>query len=352
MNPIPKSTTVLTDAVGTQIRLPFRRAFAIAVGGIRIRLGRCVATVLGVMLGIAFLMNNLTTPILRKAVASERDVRRESDMMLAVVRSELGEIKGQSIAVAVFGNSNAGERRLVGQLAAQAPGRLSVYGLPAGPGLTLCGLDELADGSALLLVLGDAAQAPVPRAALARNMTAKVLLDARADRVYPETPGGDAVRHEPIFGEALEQQRARMDADAVRETARTRWIVIVSLIVTVIVVANALLMSVTERFREIGTMKCLGALSSFIRQMFLIESAIVGLVGASLGVLVGALLPVLSCGATYGFGTVLRSTPPGALLAVGALSLAAGVGLSIAAAIYPAAFAARMLPANALRSNV
>src|SRR5450756_87424 len=99
MNPLPTSTPPPPDVVGTQIRLPFRRAFAIVLGG---------------MLGIAFLMNNLTTPILRKAVAHEREVRRESDLMLSVVRGEIGVIEGKSLAVTVFGTPNAGEQRLVG----------------------------------------------------------------------------------------------------------------------------------------------------------------------------------------------------------------------------------------------
>ena len=65
------------------------------------------------------------------------------------------------------------------------------------------------------------------------------------------------------------------------------WVVVISLLVTVIGITNALLMSVTERFKEIGTMKCLGALSGFIRQLFLIESMFIGLVGSLAGIVIG-----------------------------------------------------------------
>ncbi|HIM09210.1 TPA: FtsX-like permease family protein, partial [Candidatus Poribacteria bacterium] len=64
------------------------------------------------------------------------------------------------------------------------------------------------------------------------------------------------------------------------------WLVTMSLIVCVVGIANAMLMSVTERFREIGTMKCLGALDGFIVRLFLLESAFQGFVGALIGALI------------------------------------------------------------------
>ena len=51
-----------------------------------------------------------------------------------------------------------------------------------------------------------------------------------------------------------------------------------------------MLMSVTERFREIGTMKCLGALDGFIVKLFLIESLFQGMAGTVMGVLLGLVL--------------------------------------------------------------
>ena len=50
------------------------------------------------------------------------------------------------------------------------------------------------------------------------------------------------------------------------------WLIIMSLIVCVVGIANSMLMAVTERFQEIGTMKCLGALDRFVVRLFLLES--------------------------------------------------------------------------------
>jgi cell division protein FtsX len=60
-----------------------------------------------------------------------------------------------------------------------------------------------------------------------------------------------------------------------------------AMVVSVAGVLNALLMSVTQRYREIGTMKCLGALDGFILLSVLLEAAILGVTGAVLGVLAG-----------------------------------------------------------------
>ena len=117
---------------------------------------------------------------------------------------------------------------------------------------------------------------------------------------------------------------------------------------------DAMLMSVTERFREIGTMKCLGALSSFVRRMFLIESAIMGIVGGLLGALAGMLFSMLAYCFTYGVGLTVASlvSRVETLLVYYPSSVAIGVVLSLLAALYPAQVAAKMIPAVALRSNV
>jgi len=65
------------------------------------------------------------------------------------------------------------------------------------------------------------------------------------------------------------------------------WLIVMSLIVCVVGIANSMLMAVTERFREIGTMKCLGALNKFVVELFLLESGFQGLSGALMGALVG-----------------------------------------------------------------
>src|SRR5690606_27119167 len=104
---------------------------------------------------------------------------------------------------------------------------------------------------------------------------------------------------------------------------RGAFIVVVSLLVTVIGISNAMLMSVTERFRDIGTIKCLGALSSFVRTIFLLEASFMGAVGGALGVLLGFVFAVGSYLVPYGadlsFLALARHPGELALAAVGSL---------------------------------
>ena len=65
-------------------------------------------------------------------------------------------------------------------------------------------------------------------------------------------------------------------------------------------ISNAMLMSITERFREIATMKCLGATDGFILKQFLIEAAIQGVVGGTAGMLIGMLISVVKSSAIFG----------------------------------------------------
>lgn len=64
---------------------------------------------------------------------------------------------------------------------------------------------------------------------------------------------------------------------------RNTWLAGLSILVATVGIANSVLMSVTERFREIGTMKCLGALDSFVVRLFFLESAFAGMIGSAVG---------------------------------------------------------------------
>jgi ABC-type antimicrobial peptide transport system permease subunit len=138
------------------------------------------------------------------------------------------------------------------------------------------------------------------------------------------------------------------NGNQVENTPKQRWIVFLSLLVCVVGIVNAQLMSVTERFREIGTMKCLGALDRFILRLFLLEAGMQGLVGAGLGALLGALFAVTSGVVQYGIPAI-TSLVWGTML--GSMGLATGVGcfLSLAGVLYPAMMAARMQPVEAMR---
>ena len=140
-------------------------------------------------------------------------------------------------------------------------------------------------------------------------------------------------------------------ADIAEEEAKNKWLITLSMLVCVVGIANAMLMSVTERFREIGTMKCLGALDSFIVKLFLLESSFQGTAGTVLGVIVGLILTLLLSLVSY--GTVIFSYfPVGKILIYAVLAIVIGAVLSIVGAIYPAYTAAKMEPVAAMRLEV
>jgi len=117
----------------------------------------------------------------------------------------------------------------------------------------------------------------------------------------------------------------------------------ISLLVGGIGVMNIMLVSVTERIREIGLRKALGARPSLIRRQFLIEAALLGLVGGLLGAAVGILgakvLPDLIS------NPVALSMPA----IFGSITVALAIGLVFG--VYPASRAAQLAPIDALRSE-
>lgn len=129
---------------------------------------------------------------------------------------------------------------------------------------------------------------------------------------------------------------------------RMFWLVLVSMLVCIIGISNAMLMSVTERFREIATMKCLGATDGFIMMMFVLESCFMGVVGGCIGGALGALLGLCRMAIAFGSGYAL-SVPTAELLAAVGLSTVVGVVLAAIAAVYPAWRAARLAPMEAMR---
>ena len=117
----------------------------------------------------------------------------------------------------------------------------------------------------------------------------------------------------------------------------------ISLLVGGIGVMNIMLVSVTERIREIGLRKALGATPKVIRRQFLVEASLLGLAGGLLGVLIGAVgaqvLPSL-------IDQPVSLSGLATLAAIGT-SLALGIGFGV----YPASRAARLTPIDALRSE-
>jgi hypothetical protein len=129
---------------------------------------------------------------------------------------------------------------------------------------------------------------------------------------------------------------------------KQRWIVVLSLLVCVVGIVNAQLMAVTERFREIGTMKCLGALDRFVLRLFLLEAGIQGLAGAGVGALLGGIFALINALFRFGFVAVTSvqwTDVAGSIL----IAIVLGCLLSMVGVLYPAIVASRMQPVEAMR---
>ena len=117
----------------------------------------------------------------------------------------------------------------------------------------------------------------------------------------------------------------------------------ISLLVGGLGVMNIMLVAVTERIREIGLRKALGATPSAIRRQFLLEASSLGFTGGLLGLALGI------TGALVLPHFVNQPVTISALAAVVAVVVALGIG--VIAGVYPASRAARLAPIDALRSE-
>ncbi len=152
--------------------------------------------------------------------------------------------------------------------------------------------------------------------------------------------------------ESTEPALAAAQEEAAARASRQLWLVIMSLLVCGVGITNAMLMSVTERFQEIGTMKCLGALDNFIVRLFLIESAVLGVLGSVVGMLLGHLAMLGIFAIRERSFSVAAKMDWGDMLTYLLISVAIGTVLSLVAGIAPAVRAAQMRPAVALQSEV
>jgi putative ABC transport system permease protein len=118
-------------------------------------------------------------------------------------------------------------------------------------------------------------------------------------------------------------------------------IVSISLVVGGVVVMNTMLVSVTERTREIGLRKALGAARRDILWQFLFESVSLSVVGGGIGIGLGFAM----ASAVGAFTPLPYAIEPWSIVAGITVTVAAG----LAAGVYPAARAARLDPAEALR---
>lgn len=355
-NNIAASTAVNgRGTVPDQVKLPASVALGVVTQGLRIRLGRSAITLTGIVCGIAFLMSITTSQLIKKGVSSEDAIREEANRIQSFVRADLPPLKDKQVQIIGNGTLSETETRVAESLISYFDADLAIGGKGSPtPTREIKGAKPTPHESPeIVFVMGNGTVPDFDWNSFLSSSSSAMAASTISGMALPgDIPEESTGRFITLSRKISAEEQERKEADAKKESFRSRWIVTISILVTIIGITNAMLMSVTERFREIGTMKCLGALSSFVTRIFVIEASILGFVGGLLGVLTGFAFSLVAYSFIYGAGLVLSSIPIGALLLYGIGGLAAGVILSIISAIYPAHIAASMLPATALRSTV
>ncbi|MGQ0717576.1 MAG: ABC transporter permease [Pseudonocardiales bacterium] len=132
-------------------------------------------------------------------------------------------------------------------------------------------------------------------------------------------------------------------------TLFTTSVAAISLVVGGVGVLNIMLASVTERTREIGIRKAIGATRRAVLEQFLIESTVLAGFGGLIGVIVGIGLSELGAAIARAFGPTFAALAPAVTIPSVLLSFAISLVIGIVAGGYPANRAARLRPVDALR---
>lgn len=117
----------------------------------------------------------------------------------------------------------------------------------------------------------------------------------------------------------------------------------IALVVGGIGIVNVMMLTVTERVKEIGVMKAVGATKENIQMIFILESGFLGFVSSLIGIVIGAGISILI--------SALGSIPIAVTWTSLAMGLLFGVIMTMAAGVYPANKAAKLDPVEALRAE-
>ncbi len=152
----------------------------------------------------------------------------------------------------------------------------------------------------------------------------------------------------------FEVQSLRSRLDSFNQILRiltlfTAAVAAISLLVGAIGVLNIMLVSVTERTREIGIRKAIGATRRAVLEQFLIESTVLAGLGGIIGVLVGVGLSELGATIAPSLGPTFESFAPAVTIPSIVISFAISLAIGLVAGGYPANRAARLRPIEALR---
>jgi predicted lysophospholipase L1 biosynthesis ABC-type transport system permease subunit len=318
-----------------QIKLPLSKAVEIAWKSIRLRLSRSMLVTSSIILALAFLCSIMVSETLVEgmrqwtqttpASAHHAELKTQRDDLDAQVRALEGQLRAAAQAAPAP--------------AKDAP-KFDVKVAFAG-----------ADWDDLKTRLNG--PLPVPAKDLEKLLTAQPAMLESLTVLIDKTEQRKAVRAELNRPEDIKALMAGKGvptepAEIAANRTQTKWIIGLALLVAFVGILNAMLMSVTERFREIGTMKCLGALDGFIVKLFLLESLFQGAVGTVLGIVLGLAVSFGMAGLGYGgaaFYHVLWGDVGWAVV----ITFVVGLALSVGGAILPAMQAARMHPIEAMR---